>query len=128
MREKESARRYLKELAGTMGVYITILVLALHFGRPMQPGVLRLGVLISPMIGFGLMIWVIVRQFQRMDEFIRRLFLENTAIAAAITAAATFSYGFLETAGYPKLSMFTVWMVMGSAWGMIAIVRSLSNR
>ena len=49
------------------------------------------------MIGFGLMGWALVRQYRRVDEFIRRLLLENTALAAGVTAVLTFSYGFLET-------------------------------
>ena len=125
MREQEAAKRYLLELFGSITAYIVLLVAAIGFGRPMPAGVLRTVILLSPMLGFGLMLWVMVRHFRRLDEYIRRLFLENTAIAAAITAGLTFSYGFLETAGYPKLSMFSVWMLMGSAWGLTAIFRRL---
>ena len=28
----------------------------------------------------------------------------------------TFSYGFLEGLGYPKLSMFTVWPILAVLW------------
>ncbi len=125
MREQEAAKRYLLELFGSITAYIVLLVAAIAYGRPMPAGVLRTVVLLSPMIGFGLMLWVMVRHFRRLDEYIRRLFLENTAIAAAITAGLTFTYGFLETAGYPKLSMFSVWILMGSAWGLTAIFRRL---
>jgi hypothetical protein len=34
----------------------------------------------------------------------------------------------MENAGYPRLSMFTVWMVMMSAWAIIAIVRGIAGR
>lgn len=125
MREQEAAKRYLLELFGSITAYIALLVAAIAYGRSMPAGLLRTGILLSPMIGFGLMLWVVVRHFRRLDEYIRRLFLENTAIAAAITAGLTFTYGFLETAGYPKLSMFSVWMLMGTAWGLTAICRRL---
>lgn len=128
MREREVAKIYLRELFGSLAVYSAILVAALRFGPPMQPGVWRVLVLTSPMLGFGLMIWAVVRQFRRIDEFIRQSSLENIAIAAAVTAGWTFTYGFLENAGYPRLSMFAVWPVMGATWGVIAIIRSLSNR
>ena len=62
------------------------------------------------------------------DFFIRKTTLEHIAIAAAITAGWTFTYGFLENAGYPRLSMFTVWPVMGAAWGLLAIVDNLRHR
>jgi hypothetical protein len=89
---------------------------------------LRTLVLASPMIGFFLAIWTIARQVGRIDEYIRRTLLENLGIAAAITAAASFTYGFMETAGYPMISMFNVWMVMGASWGVTSIVRNWWNR
>jgi hypothetical protein len=75
------------------------------------------------MIGFGLMIRAMARHLGRIDQFQRRRLLETFAIAAAITAGLSFSYGFLETAGFPRLSMCTVWMVMGGSWGLVACVR-----
>lgn len=128
MRESEAAKRYSLELLGSMVVYIGLLVAALTFGKPMQPGLGRLLVLASPMLGFALMFWALVRHYSRMDEFIRRLFLENVTMAAAVTAGLTFTYGFLEVAGYPKLSMFSVWMLMGASWGAISLLRGLCHR
>ena len=128
MRDQRLAKQYLVELLGSITVYMVLLISSLYFGKAMQPGVARLLVLISPMLGFALMLWVLVRQYQRMDEFVRRLLLENCAIAAGITAGLTFTYGFMEGAGYPRLSMFTVWGVLGASWGLTAIVRSLLDR
>lgn len=128
MREREAARVYLWELFGSLAVYVVLLVMALRLGPPMPAGVWRLLVLTSPMLGFGLMLWAVTRQFQRIDEFLRRSNLENLAIAAAVTAGWTFTYGFLENAGFPRLSMFTVWPVMGATWGVVAFARGLINR
>jgi hypothetical protein len=128
MREREAAKLYLRELAISILLYAVILVAALTYGRPMEPGLWRNLVLISPMIGFALMLWALVRQFRRMDEFVRLLFLENATIAAAITAGLTFTYGFLENAGFPRLSMFTVFMLLGGSWGLVAMLRNFSNR
>jgi hypothetical protein len=81
------------------------------------------------MIGFGLMIRAIARHVARIDEYQRLRLLEGIALAFAITGAVTFSYGFLETAGFPKLSMFSVWIVMGASWGLVCLVRGLvANR
>ncbi len=123
MREQRLARQYLLELGGTMTLYIVLLVGSLALAKSMAPGPVRLLILLAPMLGFGLMLWVIVRQYRRMDEYIRRLLLENTAIAAGITAALSFTYGFLEGAGYPRQSMFWVWAVLGGSWGLVAMVR-----
>jgi hypothetical protein len=74
----------------------------------LEGGLLRTVVLLSPMIGFAMMIRAIARHVARIDEYQRLRLLESLALAFAITGAVTFSYGFLETAGYPKLSMFSV--------------------
>lgn len=121
--EKKVKHAYFRDLGLSIVVYVVLLFGAIHFGRPMDDGILRTTILVTPMIGFGLMIWAIARHMARIDEYMRRQMLETFAIAAAITAGLSFTYGFLETAGFPRLSMFTVWMVMGGSWGLVAIVR-----
>ena len=128
MREQRLARQYLLELGGTMTVYVVLLVGSLLVAKPMAPGPVRLLILLAPMLGFGLMLWVIARQYRRMDEYIRRLLLENVAIAAGITAALSFTYGFLEGAGYPRQSMFWVWSVLGGSFALVAMVRGWIGR
>lgn len=128
MREQRLTRQYLLELGGTMTLYLVLLVGSLALAKSMAPGPVRLLILLAPMLGFGLMLWVIVRQYRRMDEYIRRLLLENAAIAAGITAALSFTYGFLEGAGYPRQSMFWVWPVLGGSWALVALVRGWIDR
>lgn len=111
-----------------IAVYIVLLVGAIRLARPMDEGVLRTLALVSPMIGFGLMIRAIIRFVARIDEYQRMRMLETFSIAMAITGAVTFTYGFLETAGFPKISMFAVWMVMGVSWGVVGGVRRLLDR
>lgn len=128
MFETRIRRAYYAELGGALAVYIVLLTASISLGRPMAEGLLRTAVLLSPMTGFALMLWAVARHFRRLDEYLRLQLLESWALAAAITAGLTFSYGFLETAGYPRLSMFTVWAVMGSAWGLITLVRGMLRR
>ena len=128
MLEREALKRYRLELGAAMVVYAAVLVGSIHFGRPMQPGAARTLLLMSPAIPLMFATWAIVRQFGRMDEFVRLRSLENFAIAAAVTACVSFTYGFLEGAGYPKLSMFWVWGLMGLTWGAVAGLRCLVSR
>lgn len=127
MHEQKVRRTYNIEMYGALAIYAVMLVASIKFGRGMDAGVLRTIVLASPMIGFMLGVWAVARQFRRVDEFERQIKLENLALAAAVTAGASFTYGFLETAGYEKLSMFWVWMVMGGAWAVITFVRCRVN-
>lgn len=128
MHEKQIARVYFKELFGAIVLYMILLFASVKFGRPMEEGVARTVVLLSPMIGFGLACAAVARQLGRSDEYMRLMALENIAIAAAATAGLSFSYGFMETAGYPRLSMFSVWIVMGAVWGVVQFARCRIGR
>jgi hypothetical protein len=120
MKEQAFRKTFNRELMGALAVYAVILMVSLSAGKSLQPGLARTLVMLSPMIGFMLALWVMVRQMARMDEFLRRT---NLAMAAAITAGLSFTYGFLELAGFPKLSMFSVWCVLGGAWASITFLR-----
>jgi hypothetical protein len=128
MHEQRVARAYHTELILALAVYTVLLLAAIRYGRPLPDSILRTAILVSPMIGFGLMIRAVARQFARVDEYQRMRMLENLAMAAAITGAATFTYGFMETAGFARLSMFIVWIVMGSALGAVTLVRRWLDR
>jgi hypothetical protein len=128
MHEKRVSRAYFIELLTALAVYAALLVGSIRFGRPMAEGLPRTLVLLAPMAGFGLMIRTLVRHVARVDEYQRVRLLENFALAAAITCALSFSYGFLETAGYPKLSMFSVWVAMGASFAGVLMLRSWRER
>jgi hypothetical protein len=124
MLEREVRRRYGLELGGAMVLYTAVLFGAVYLAKPMEPGAARTAVLLAPLIPIGLAIWAVARQFRRMDEFVRLRSLESVALAAAVTAGWTVTYGFLELAGFPRLTMFTVWPIMGAVWGIHACVRT----
>ena len=128
MLEKTGRQLYLKELGGALALYVVALVVSITAANHMEPGTARTVVLMVPMIPFLLAVWAVVRQVHRSDEFVRLSTLQDIAVAAGVTAAWTFTYGFMESAGYPRLSMFTVWPVMGMVWGVLTCVRSLRLR
>lgn len=126
--ERRVRKAYLREMGASLLLYSVLLALSIRYGRPMDAGLLRLLVLLAPMLGFCAMLWAIARHLGRVDEYLRRFLLESFALGAALTAGLTFSYGFLESAGYPRLSMFSVWMVLGGATTLVCLVRSLQLR
>jgi hypothetical protein len=128
MTHTQKNRLYFKEIAGAFALYAIVLVLALIEGRRIAPGALQTAVYVSPMIPFLLAVRAVVRQIRRSDEFMRKTVVEHVAITAAVTAGWTFTYGFLENAGYPRLSMFTVWPVMGGVWAILGLVEHLRHR
>jgi purine-cytosine permease-like protein len=128
MHEKQVARAYKVELWTAVAVYGVLLFTSIHFGRRMEESTLRTIVLVLPMIGFGLMIRAVARHVARIDEYQRQRLLETIALSSAITGAVTFTYGFLETAGFPRLSMFTVWIIMGTSWAVVSGMRCWAPR
>jgi hypothetical protein len=128
MLEREAKRRYLTEMAIVMALYVATLTIAIRFGRGMDDGLPKTLLSLLPAIPVFLTVWVIARQFGRADEFVRLRSLESIAIAAGVTAGLTFTYGFLENVGYPRLSMFWVWGIMGLTWGTHSCLRCLWPR
>jgi len=110
-------RQYLKELTATLLVYGVALfgsielLTHVEIARPWRDLVA-----LSPMLPAAATAWVILRELRRMDELQRRIQLEALGFSFAGTAILTFSYGFLEGLGYPRLSMFTVWPVLAVLW------------
>ncbi len=128
MHEHKVIVRYMGEMLVTMFLYAIFLVVSIKIAQTMHPGIAQTIVVISPMIPFLLMVWAVVRQIRRIDEYARLQTLENIAIAFGVTAGCVFTYGFLEGIGFPRLSMFTVWSVMMSVWAVLAITRMIANR
>lgn len=128
MLEQDIKRKYFRELGGALAIYVAILFGSLTLAKDVDPGTARTLLLLSPLVPVVLAVWAIARQFRRMDEFVRLQSLESVAIAAAVTAGWTLTYGFLESAGFPKLSMFWVWPVMGFVWGLHSCLRMALNK
>lgn len=121
--DRKASGKYLRELFGSIAVYLLLLAASLTYGPAMDSGALKTFALACPVIGFFLMIWAVARQVGRMDEYQRIVMLETVTLAAAVTMGVTFTYGFLEAAGYPRLSMFAVWGIMGASWLVIGLFR-----
>lgn len=124
MGTREKTVRYGVELGGALVIYAITVWISVRFVTSLPAGITRDGAAVLPMAGVLLVIWAIVRQFRRMDEYVRRVTLEQLGIAAAVSAGWTMSYGFLENVGFPRLSMFVVWPVMAGVWAVLALVHA----
>ena len=128
MREREATRKYLLEFGGAMASYLVVLFFSLQLAKQLDDGLARTLLLLSPMIPVALVLWAFMRQLKRMDEFVRLRSLQAVAIAGGITAGFSLTYGFLENAGLPRISMFTVWMVFGGSWAVMSVAQGLYCR
>lgn len=128
MGTREKTLRYGAELGGAMAFYAITVWISVRFVTALPAGTARDGAAVLPMAGVLLVIWAIVRQFRRMDEYVRRVTLEQLSVAAAVTAGWTMTYGFLENVGFARLSMFVVWPVMAAVWAILAVVHAVRSR
>ena len=116
--------RAVLELVLAITFYVVILIISLKALTHIENQSLKVLVSLLPVLPVILVIWVISRQFIRFDELQRKIQLQALAISFLGTAFLTFSYGFLENIGFPKLTMFIVWPMMGTFWSMSTIIGS----
>lgn len=128
MYEHKILFRYIGEMIGAFILYALVLIVSINVGRPMPDGIERTLILFSPMLPVLLMMLAVVRYFRRVDEYVRLKILENWAVTGGITAVWTFTYGFMENAGLPRLSMFTVLPIMGVTSALLVAVRRMLDR
>lgn len=109
--------RFFVEFGAGMAAYVIMLIgsLLLVAGGTVTGAWATAVSLLPTLPALGVAI-AVMRQIRASDELQRRIQLEALSLAFAGTALITFSYGFLENVGYPKLSMFYVWPLMAVLW------------
>ncbi|WDR87041.1 hypothetical protein [Burkholderia ambifaria] len=110
------AKRYLVEFTFALLAYLVAVLFSTWLMRGMGSGAGRIAVSLIPVVPMIAMALVVIRQLRRLDELAQRIQLNALGIAFVCTALITFSYGFLEVAGLPRLSMFMVWPIMAGVW------------
>lgn len=124
---RSAHRRYLIEFVAVMAAYIVVLMAVVPFvsGRVDSPWRLPIGLL--PLIPIGLMVWVLMRHYARVDEMARGAIVQSMAFAFILSAPIVITLGFLESAGL-ELSIWWAWIAMGGAWALAALVLQLRYR
>ena len=115
-------KRFLMEFIIILLVYMLCVGVSSAYVSSLPDGAGKIAWALLPVIPMLVMAVTIIRRLHAMDELGRKIQLEALAIAFVCTALTTFSYGFLETAGFPRLSAFLVWPLMGGVWCVATIV------
>ncbi|MFB4391879.1 MULTISPECIES: hypothetical protein [unclassified Pseudomonas] len=115
-------KRFIVEFFLAFVAYAVCVALGSYQVASSGEGVAKVVWALLPVPSMLLIAWVVVRQLRAVDELARRIQFDALALAFLLTALLTFSYGFLETAGLPRLSMFMVWPLMGVLWMVCTIV------
>ena len=117
-----STKRFLVEFIAILLLYVACVVISSASVRAMPDGAAKIALALLPVIPMIAIAVSIIRRLNSMDELGRKIQLEALAVAFVCTALTTFSYGFLETAGLPRLSAFMVWPIMGGVWCVATII------
>lgn len=112
-----AARVYIVQFLSAMGAYVALLLLSVYLLQNNPDAPWRGVVAALPAIPACLGLLAFVRYLGRMDELQRRIQLEAIAFATGATAIITFTWGLLENAGFPHLSVIWVLPLLAILWG-----------
>lgn len=109
---------YFREFFGAMVVYVVVLFATIPFRDAADATPVKVLWALAPVLPLVLVFWAVVRQYNRMDEMMQRMQSEAFALGAIILGFATVSWGFVETAGLPRLPTILVGPALVALWGL----------
>jgi len=111
------SKRFVIHFSLAITAYVIAVAVSSLTQALLPEGILRTLCALIPIVPMIVVAITVIRQIRQLDELARTIHLEALALAFVGTALITFSYGFLETAGFPRLSMFFVWPLLAALWG-----------
>jgi peptidoglycan/LPS O-acetylase OafA/YrhL len=100
-----------------IGAYVVLILLSTWFLNRMDESNWRYLIAVLPVAPTAVAGIALVNGIRQLDELQRRIHSEAAVISAVATALITFSYGLLENAGLPSLSVIFVLPLMVMIWG-----------
>ncbi|ENX44655.1 hypothetical protein [Acinetobacter sp. NIPH 2100] len=120
--------RNLFELIAAIALYVVVLIGSLKILNVVDTQWLKVIISLLPMLPAVMIALVIIKQFKHFDELQQKIQLQALAISFVGTSLITFSYGFLENVGFPKLTMFIIWPMMAMLWSIATAVGTWKYR
>lgn len=113
------SKRYALEFGASMAAYVVVLIGSLTALNAVgEDSFWRYPLALLPVLPGVAALAAFVRHLRTLDELARRIQVEAFGIAFAVTALVTFTYGFLENAGLPRVSAIWVTPLMVFSWGL----------
>jgi hypothetical protein len=115
---KQAMRRYVQEFVSAIFLYAVTLIASVtllkkfEFARGWQ-----IIVSIVPALPVIFIIVALMRLLRDSDELQQRVNLLAVTFSAVLTGLISFSYGFLENIGFPKMPTFAVLPMLFVLWG-----------
>ena len=116
--QKQAMRRYLQEFFFAMFLYAVTLIASVTLLKNFEFARLwQIIISIIPALPVIFVLIALMRLLRDSDELQQRVNLLATTFSAVLTGLLTFSYGFLENIGFPKLPTFAVLPMLFVFWG-----------
>jgi hypothetical protein len=120
------SRKYVLEILGITAVYCAVVVAAMLWLKSRQPHApwkyLIAGLPVLPALLYPA---AILSYFHNVDELQQKIYMESFAFGFLMTAILTLAYGFMETAGLPRLSWIHIWPLMAVCWAIGLVVANV---
>jgi len=127
MSQALASRAYAREFFLAIAGYVVVLPLSILVAAGLEPTPRALVVLV-PMLPLVFALRAYLRFLGRIDELARRIQLDALGFAFGAAGMLTLSYGFLEGAGFPRLSYIWVFPGMIGLWGIATAVATRRYR
>lgn len=112
-----AGKMYLRKFSLAMAAYVVVLILVVLAAARLDASPWRYLVWLLPAIPVVFMVGAYLGFLAKMDELAQRIQLIALGFAFGVTALLTFTYGMLENAGLPSLSLVWVFPLMIVLWG-----------
>jgi hypothetical protein len=110
-------KRYMRNLTITMVLYTVSLFgsILLYKALPVHPA--KSLIVLLPVIPILFGMRAFIQMVRNIDELQQRIQMEALAFSLGVTGILTFTYGFLEGVGWPKIGMIWVFPLSIALWG-----------
>ena len=113
-------KKYTPEFLFAMLLYVAVLVATrLVLKGAALEGFALATVALLPALPAVLATYIFMRHYATMDELYKRVHLEAFASGALFVGLASFSLGFLEDAGLPRISLIWILPALIACWGLV---------
>ena len=119
MNQDRVIKRYYKEFGIAMGIYIITVIASVNIlTRFDPPQFARIIIALTPVVPTVFVFIAIMRAVHGSDELQQKIQFNAVMFSATLTGLITFSYGFLEGIGFPKMPTILVLPLMFVLWGL----------
>ncbi|HRQ33819.1 MAG TPA: hypothetical protein PLM89_12015 [Anaerolineales bacterium] len=115
---RDVQKRYFKEFGISMGFYVVLLIASISVITNVElPKAVQVVIALIPVIPTIFIVIAVMRALRDSDELQQRIQLQAVTFSAIVTGLITFSYGFLENIGFPRLPSLFIFPLMIALWG-----------